>query len=328
MNPLRRLSLATRWSGAIVSLLGLGAAGCFGDARDFHPHDHEGTGGQYAGTGGAGAGTGGASGVSGTGGVIAGTGGAGGALTGLGGAGGVNGGGGVSGLGGVSGGGGVSGLGGAGGGSANCSPTTAPVFTVKWTIEAVGGRPSSCAAVGGASMDLDVLNLATNVAYHDTFTCDAMSGVSSPLPAGQYSIAMRLRDAADNVISQADAPTAYTISANCFTDLGVVPFEAVVTAPDQYLSLSWSVDKQATFAPLSCAQANAATVELDAGSLTFDWPCVSGRASTATIAPGSYAVTVKLLDPSGTVLSLTQSMTVNLRAGVPEDLGPVLFDVR
>ena len=208
-----------------------------------------------------------------------------------------------------------------------CSATATPAFTVRWSLEDAAHALTTCTAVGAATMDLDLLNLATSVVSHDTFPCTAMAGTSATLPAGTYSVAMRLRDSAGALLSEADAPTSYPLSAGCSTDLGLVPFEAVVTTPDQFITLSWTIDRFATGAPLSCAAAHAAEVELDVGSSTFQWPCADGKAATGSLPADTYSVAVKLLDATGTVLSLTPSMPVTVTTAQPNALGTVTFDV-
>jgi hypothetical protein len=208
-----------------------------------------------------------------------------------------------------------------------CSATTAPAFTVRWSLEDSAHAPTTCNAVGAATMDLDLLNLATSVVSHDTFPCTAMAGTSMTLPAGNYSVAMRLRDSAGTLLSEADAPTSYPLSAGCSTDLGLVPFEAVVTTPDQFITLSWTIDRFTTRALLSCAEAHPAQVELDVGTNTFLWPCTDGKGATGSLPAATYSVAVKLLDATGTVLSLTPSMPVTVTAAQPNALGTVTFDV-
>jgi hypothetical protein len=219
------------------------------------------------------------------------------------------------------------GQGGSAGSTATCSATTTPSFSVRWTLEDTAGAPANCTAVGAATMDLDVLDVATSAVSHDTFPCEAMTGTSATLAAGTYSVAMRLRDSAGKLLSEAIAPTTYPINAGCSTDLGLVPFEAVKTTATQYFTLSWTIDRVGTSAPLSCAQAHATTIELDAGATSFAWPCANGKAASGSLAPDVYAVAVKLLDATGTVLSATSSMPFTVTAGQPKALGTVTFDV-
>jgi hypothetical protein len=225
---------------------------------------------------------------------------------------------------------GTGGYGGTGGTTAPTCAGTTPAFSVDWSLDRYqdpNHTPITCVAAGAATMDLDVLAIATNTAYHDTFPCTAMNGVGQTLPPGDYSVAMRLRDSAGTLLSEAIANTTYTIAAGCTTDLGPVIFDAIVTTPDQYLSLSWSIDRPPASALLSCDQAGAAKVELDAASTTFQWPCRDGQGATTTLAAGSYPVTVKLLDGQGAPLSVTPTMNVTV-ASQPVDLGDVLFDVQ
>jgi hypothetical protein len=224
-------------------------------------------------------------------------------------------------------GGGQGGRGGQGGAVSRCDASATPSFAVQWSLEDSAGQPTTCAAVGGATMDLDVLEVATSQVSHDTFPCDALAGAGAALAPGKYSVAMRLRNAAGEVLSEAIAPTTYDIAANCVTDLGRVPFEAVVTAVNPYLTLSWTIDRVVTGATLSCADAHAAKVVLTAGTTAYEWPCAAGQGATPPLAPGNYDVNVKLLDATGTALSVTSTMPVVVSAGQRKALGTVIFDV-
>src|SRR5438876_5412491 len=77
------------------------------------------------------------------------------------------------GQGGPTGGGGQGGSGAGTGGDSGvittCSATAPTAFSVEWGLEDTAHHPTTCTAIGGATVDLDVLNLATSVASHDTF---------------------------------------------------------------------------------------------------------------------------------------------------------------
>jgi hypothetical protein len=208
-----------------------------------------------------------------------------------------------------------------------CDPGASPSFAVQWSLEDRARQPTTCAAVGGATMDLDVLEVASSQASHDTFPCDALAGTGAALAPGDYAVALRLRNSAGDVLSEAIAPTTYPVTAGCVTNLGLVPFEAVVTAADPYITLSWNIDRVLTGATLSCADAHASKVVLTAGTTPYEWPCGAGKGATPPLAPGSYDVNVKLLDATGTALSLTPTMPVTLSAGQLKALGTVIFDV-
>jgi hypothetical protein len=219
------------------------------------------------------------------------------------------------------------GSGGQGGATSRCDASATPSFAVRWSLEDSAGQPTTCAAVGGATMDLDVLEVATSAVSHDTFPCEALAGTSAALAPGNYSVALRLRNSAGVVLSEAIAPTTYIVAPTCVTDLGLVPFEAVVTAADPYITLSWTIDRVLTGAALSCADAHADKVVLGVGTTNYDWPCALGKGATAPLAPGSYDVSVKLIDATGTALSLTPTMPVAVSAGQLKALGTVIFDV-
>ncbi len=267
---------------ASVAVSGLGAAGCYGNPRDFHPGWRGGqiTQGQAGSSGGGQGGSGAGSGAGGDSGV-----------------------------------------------TTICSPTAATAFAVEWTLEDTAHHATTCTAVGGATVDLDVLDLATSVATHDTFPCDAMAGTGATLEPGNYTAALRLYDANGVNLSEQIATGMFAITASCTTDLGLATFASPVVTPDQYIALSWSIDRPSTRAFLSCADAQAATVELDAGDQTFQWPCTDGKAATRSLPPATYSVTIKLLDATGTVLSLTPTMPVAVAAGQANALGNVIFDV-
>ena len=209
-----------------------------------------------------------------------------------------------------------------------CSATAPTAFSVEWDIRDTAHHLATCNSVGGATVDLDVLNVATMVASHDTFPCDAMAGTSSALDPGNYTAALRLYDANGVDLQDQIANAMFAITPGCTSDLGLADFTLPVTTPDQFISLSWSIDRLSNGAFLSCADAQASSVELDAGDQTFTWPCTDGRGVTKSLPPATYNVSIKLLDATGKPLSLTPTMPVTVAAGQPNALGNVLFDVK
>jgi len=183
-------------------------------------------------------------------------------------------------------------------------------FSVSWSVVDGNQTTTTCAAVGAPSMDMDVQNLDTNKVIHDTFPCAPMSGLGSEAPAGRYTVALRLRSAGGEVESEATGPTVYTIVAGGVTDLGSVPMEVA-----QSFLFSWTLDKRATGAPLSCAQAAAETVRLTVDGNSFEWPCDAGQARSPALSPGDHTVTVEVLDAQGLVLSATDAATIQIAAG-------------
>jgi hypothetical protein len=238
-------------------------------------------------------------------------------------------GGGSGGAGGAGGGGGYPAYGGSGGGSVPlaCAGGTSNDFKVAWTIEDASGAPSSCDGVVAQEMDLDMLNLGSNANYHGVFACSDMMGTSCALPAGSYSVAMRLRDGKGALLSELVIPQTLPITDGQTNDLGSIPFSASMgmTGPGQGIGLAWTIQRQG--ATITCTDAGAATLEVDIGDQKFPFTCDDGKGTTPPVTVGTYDVKLQLLDGQGTALSVTQTMSVVIPAGKLVDLGSVPFDV-
>ena len=91
---------------------------------------------------------------------------------------------------------------------------------------------------------------------------------------------------------------------------------------------TWSIDKKATGAPLTCEQAAATTVELTLNGTPFDFSCGAYQGLTTTLQPGAYNADFVLLDANGDVLSQTTQMAITVKTCGVTDLGDVLFDVQ
>jgi hypothetical protein len=214
-----------------------------------------------------------------------------------------------------------------GGGTLTCAAGTSSDFKVAWTIDDANGGPSSCAGVNALEMDLDLLDLDTNVDSHGIFACTDMGGTSCALPPGPYSFAMRLRDGTGKLISELVSTDTVHIVSGQTTDLGTIPFWSSQgsTGPGQGLGASWTISRQG--ATVTCDQAGAATLEIDVGDQKFPLTCSDGKGITPPVTPGIYPVTFRLLDAQGNALSVTQTMSVAVPAGKLVDLGTIPFDV-
>ena len=95
----------------------------------------------------------------------------------------------------------------------------------------------------------------------------------------------------------------------------------------QYFNASWALDDALTGAPLTCAQAAAATVAVHVDAMTFTFACTAGQGMTGIVAPGSHSVSASLLDAAQASLSEAQAMTFTLVANVPSALPAITFDV-
>ena len=103
----------------------------------------------------------------------------------------------------------------------------------------------------------------------------------------------------------------FAITAGCTTDLGLATVRVAGDhARPVHHALVVDRSRLSSGAFLSCADAHAATVELDADDQTFQWPCTDGKGATKSLPPATYNVKIKLLDATGTVLSITPTMPV------------------
>jgi hypothetical protein len=216
----------------------------------------------------------------------------------------------------------------AGGRSVACTASATATFSFAWSLEDAAGTDSTCDGVGGRAVDLDVINLTTGAEALTTTPCMAKAAVTCAMPAGSYSVSMKLRDSTGAVLSEIFAPRLFLVEGQA-TAVASLPLQVggAGATMGRGFALTWSIAKQATGAIQSCAQEGAATVRLFAGTTMFDLPCTDGKGRTTTIAPGSYPVTLNLLDAQMAKLSETQTMTLAIAAGQLVYLGDVPFFV-
>jgi hypothetical protein len=213
-------------------------------------------------------------------------------------------------------------------GSGGSSSSKQGTFAFAWSLEDGAGAASTCAGVAGDSVDIALTNLTTQEPLTGTFACTELGAKTDPLPAGRYALSMKLRDAKGEVLAEILAPELFLI-AKQETPVGSLPFQVGGdgAAMGRGVAATWSIAQADTGATQTCAQAGAATVRLTVGPKTFDLPCADGKGRTTTIAPGSYSISLRLLDAKGGDLSVTQTMTLSVGAGQLLYLGNVPFDV-
>jgi hypothetical protein len=213
------------------------------------------------------------------------------------------------------------------GGTSACTTGATSTFSFAWTLEGATGADSTCDAVSGKTVDIQIVNAASGATAAATFPCTALAATTCTMRGGQYAISMKLRDAQGAAISEVVAPTLFLVEGQN-TAVASLPFQVGGDpTKGRGFALTWSIAKLATGSAETCAQASAATVRLTAGSTTFDMGCAAGRGRTTSIAPGNYPVSLDLVDATGVVLSETQTMTIAVGAGQLVFLGDVPFDV-
>jgi hypothetical protein len=211
--------------------------------------------------------------------------------------------------------------------AAACAANATATFSLAWSIEDATGADSTCDAVGGKTVDVDVVNATTGAESLATIPCASLAATTCAMPAGTYTISMKLRDAGGNVLSEIFAPLMFLVDGQN-TAVTSLPLQV---GGDQTkgrgFAVTWSIDKLATGAIESCAQASAVSVRLSVGQSTFDLACGDGKGRTTAIAPGTYPIKMDLIDAAMTTLSETQTMNVAIAAGQLVYLGDVPFDV-
>jgi hypothetical protein len=210
---------------------------------------------------------------------------------------------------------------------AACVPGATATFSLAWSLEDASGADSTCDGVGGKTVDIDVVNSKTGAEALATIPCGALAATTCGMPAGTYSISMKLRDAAGNVLSEVVAPLMFLVDGQN-TAVTSLPLQVGGDATQgRGFAATWSIDKVGSGAIESCTQAGAVSVRLTVGQSTFDLPCANGKGRTTAVAPGTYVVKLDLIDATMAALSETQTMNVSIAAGQLVFLGDVPFDV-
>ena len=210
---------------------------------------------------------------------------------------------------------------------AACIVGATATFSLAWSLEDATGADSTCDGVGGKTVDIDVVNASTGAEALATIPCGALAATTCGMPAGTYSISMKLRDAAGNVLTEIVAPLMFLVDGH-ETGVTSLPFQVGGDpTKGRGFAATWSIDKVSTGAIETCAQAGAASVRLTAGSTKFDLPCANGKGLTTALTPGSYPISLDLIDGTGASLSETQTMNVSIAANQLVFLGDVPFDV-
>ena len=96
----------------------------------------------------------------------------------------------------------------------------------------------------GRTVDLDVVNLTMGAVASSTSPCAALATTTCAMPAGSYSLSMKLRDANGATLAEIVAPTLF-LGADRNTVLPSLPFR--VGGPDaakgRGFALTWSLDR-------------------------------------------------------------------------------------
>jgi hypothetical protein len=102
---------------------------------------------------------------------------------------------------------------------------------------------------------------------------------------------------------------------------------AAVCDPPQ-VDVTWAIDKQSTGAPLTCAQAGAAGVELTIDGVPYDFDCEAYEGLTTALQPGNHTVDLALFSVNNDLLSQTPQMPITVHSCGVTVLPQTIFDVQ
>jgi hypothetical protein len=155
-----------------------------------------------------------------------------------------------------------------------------------------------------------------------------MAAATCALPAGPYSVSMKLLADGGTTLSEITGPELYVIDGQA-TPIASLPFRVggADAAMARGIAATWSLWNADTKAAETCADATADKLRLKVGTKIFDFPCADGKGRTTPLTPGDYPVRLSLIDAQMGELSFTQTMTIHVGAGQLVFLGDVPFDV-
>jgi hypothetical protein len=188
-----------------------------------------------------------------------------------------------------------------------------------------------CDAVKATTVFLEARPVSGGTPFTQTFPCRDQMGWTDSLPPGRYRVYLSLRDAKGTTLSFFSDPTpGWTVQRGRATTFDDMPFEF----PIQVLPLQWDVLKAGK--PALCAEVGATEVLMIAASeqtgmimeLQQRFPCAptGTRVASDPVQQGRYAVTLRLLNASGMVLS-EQRQVVDVPAETLPRLQTFKFDV-
>ena len=76
-------------------------------------------------------------------------------------------------------------------------------FSLTWSI-VVDGLASTCAEVGAESVEVISTRVGSGSGISARFSCASFAGTTDPLPAGEYTVVVRLLDAGDVQLNSVD----------------------------------------------------------------------------------------------------------------------------
>jgi hypothetical protein len=200
--------------------------------------------------------------------------------------------------------------------------SSASQFFVDWSLAYVRGGDVTCELADTPTVDLTMINTATNQKFVDTFPCAATGGRSRSLPPGTYDVTIELKNRGGEAISKQEAK--FDLVRHSPTGLPPITFEI------QSFRLAWSLARGQT--SLACHDVGARFVNVvtrlnSEDPITYSFPCEAGSGSSPAILLGTYSVGINLVDGPGNVLWQSDLMTKVVDENERADWGVVIFQL-
>lgn len=96
-------------------------------------------------------------------------------------------------------------------------------FSLTWSIVVDGGA-GTCAEVGATTVEVISTRVGSGSGLSDRFSCTNFAGTTGPLPAGDYSVVVRLLSAADVQLNSVDIVLTEQMSPGDLVSLGNFAF--------------------------------------------------------------------------------------------------------
>ena len=207
-------------------------------------------------------------------------------------------------------------------------PTTG-TLAASWSVT-LNGAPSSCAEVGGVTVEIVSLPSGGGQGLVGRFACGDGLGRLASVPAGDHTVDASLLDSGNHALADDSGGTA-TVRIGQTTDLGSFVFAVTRAVPDGDFTMLWgvTVGNSGGF----CSDISATTFELEArpsgggASVVSTFSCADHGGTSEPLAPGDYDLVARLRDAIGDPLATLDVGSASVTSSADTDLGDLVFQV-
>jgi hypothetical protein len=187
-------------------------------------------------------------------------------------------------------------------------------FDVGWTLDP--GCPAGATTAQVVSQRVNSAGDPIGSAIEDLFDCEDGSGITAPLPLGDYDVSVNITDESTNdLFAQSDI-------AEVLLDLGgeTVQVDFDILTDDAFFSLGWLINGEVPDAT-NCADALADGVSVIAtlsGTTTATddvFECEAGEDVTDPIPLGDYTISVSLINAAEEAIDVIDAFEESLEVG-------------